>query len=145
MSDSLQHGLQHARLPCPSLSPTVCHDISCHRRPQFSSWVGKIPWRRDRLPTPVFLGFLCGSAGKESACNSGDLGFDPWVEKISWRRERLPTPVFWPGEFHGLYNPWGHKESDTTEWRSLSRCHNSENSSQGNGNKPTLELKTNCT
>ena len=21
---------------------------------QFSSWVGKIPWRRDRLPTPVF-------------------------------------------------------------------------------------------
>ena len=32
-----------------------------------------------------------------------------------WRRERLPTPVFWPGEFHGLYSPWGHKESDTTE------------------------------
>ena len=37
-----------------------------------------------------------------------------------WRREGLPTPVFWPGEFHGLYSPWGHKESDTTEWRSLS-------------------------
>ena len=30
------------------------------------SWVGKIPWRRNRLPTPVFLGFPCGSAGKES-------------------------------------------------------------------------------
>ena len=29
--------------------------------------------------------------------------------------ERLYTPVFWPGEFHGLYSPWGHKESDTTE------------------------------
>ena len=28
---------------------------------------------------------------------------------------RLPTPVFWPREFHGLYNPWGAKESDTTE------------------------------
>ena len=38
-----------------------------------------------------------------------------WVGKIPWRRERLPTPVFWPGEFHGLYSPWGHKESDTTE------------------------------
>ena len=50
-------------------------------------------------------------------------GFDPWVGKIPWRRERLPTPVFWPGEFHGLYNPWGHKESDTTEWLSLgARC-----------------------
>ena len=37
-------------------------------------WVGKISWRRNRLPTPVFLGFPCGSAGKESACNVGDLG-----------------------------------------------------------------------
>ena len=25
------------------------------------------------------------------------------------------TPVFWPGEFHGLYSPWGRKESDTAE------------------------------
>ena len=41
-------------------------------------------------------------------------GFDPWVGKIPWRRERLSTPVFWPGEFHGLYNPWGRKESDMT-------------------------------
>ena len=23
--------------------------------------------------------------------------------------------MFWPGEFHGLYSPWGRKESDTTE------------------------------
>ena len=43
-------------------------------RPQFYSWVGTIHCRRDRLPTPVFLGFPCGSTGKESACNSGDLG-----------------------------------------------------------------------
>ena len=41
-------------------------------------------------------------------------GLDPWVGKIAWRRKRLPTPVFWPGEFHGLYSPQGHKESDTT-------------------------------
>ena len=38
-----------------------------------------------------------------------------WVGKIPWRKERLPTPVFWPGEFHGLYSPWGHNESDMTE------------------------------
>ena len=38
-----------------------------------------------------------------------------WVGKTPWRRERLPTPVFWPGEFHGLYSPWGHKELDTTD------------------------------
>ena len=41
--------------------------------PGFDPWVGKIPWRRDRLPTPGFLGFPGGSAGKESACNVGDL------------------------------------------------------------------------
>ena len=31
----------------------------------------------DRLPTPVFLGFPGGSAGKESACNAGHLGLIP--------------------------------------------------------------------
>ena len=46
-------------------------------------------------------------------------GFDPWDGKITWKRERLPTPVFWPGEFQGLYSPWGHKELDTTERLSL--------------------------
>jgi len=41
---------------------------------------------------------------------------------ILWRREQLPTPVFWPGEFQGLYSPWGRKESDMTERLSLSLC-----------------------
>ena len=27
----------------------------------------------------------------------------------------VSTPVFWPGEFHGLYSPWGRKELDMTE------------------------------
>ena len=31
----------------------------------------------DRLPTPVFLGFPGGSAGKETARNDGDLGSIP--------------------------------------------------------------------
>ena len=44
---------------------------------------------------------------------------ETWVGKIPWRRERLPTPVFWPGEFHGLYSPWGCKEMDMTERLSL--------------------------
>ena len=41
--------------------------------------------------------------------------WETWVGKIPWRRERLSIPVFWPGEFHGLYSPWGHKELDMTE------------------------------
>ena len=43
----------------------------------------------------------------------------PLVGKIPWRREWLPTPVLWPGEFHWLCSPWGHKELDTTERLSL--------------------------
>jgi len=39
--------------------------------------VGKFPWRRDSLPTPVFLGFPGGSDSKESTCNAGDLGSIP--------------------------------------------------------------------
>ena len=49
-----------------------------------------------------FWGFPCGSAGKESTSNVGDLGSNPGLRRTPWRRERLPTPVFWPGEFHGL-------------------------------------------
>ena len=44
------HGLQHARLPCPSLSPRVC---------------------------PNSQGFPGGSDGKDSICNAGDLGLIP--------------------------------------------------------------------
>ena len=45
------------------------------------SWVRKIHWRRERLPTIVFLGFPGGSAGKESACIVGDLGCEDLLEK----------------------------------------------------------------
>ena len=59
------------------------------RRPHFDSWVGKVPWRRDRLPTPVFLGFPGGSDDKESAsCNAEDLGSIPGLGRS-------------PGEGHG--------------------------------------------
>ena len=74
-----------------------------------------ICWRRDWLPTPVFLGFPCVLAGKESTCNERDLGSIPGLGRPPWTRERLLTPVFWPGEFYRLYSSWGHKELDTTE------------------------------
>ena len=44
---------------------------------------------------------------------------EAWVRSLNWddplEKERLPTPVCLHEEFHGLYSPWGHKESDTTE------------------------------
>ena len=78
-------------LPCATL-PACCVVTHCcwelcvsqlvknppeSRRPRFDSWVRKILWRRDRLPTPVFLVFPGGSDGKESACSAGDLGSIP--------------------------------------------------------------------
>ena len=71
------------------------------RRSGFNPWVGKILWRRVRLPTPVFLGFPGGSDGKRIRLECGRPGFNPWVGKIPWRRKPLPTPVFLPREFHG--------------------------------------------
>ena len=68
----------------------------------------------DILHTPIFLGFPHGSTGKESTCNVGDLGSIPGLGR-SLEKGNSPAPVFWPGEFHGLYSPWGHKELDTTE------------------------------
>ena len=41
----------------------------------------KIPWRRNRLPTPVFLGFPGGSDDKESTCNGGNLGSIPGLRR----------------------------------------------------------------
>ena len=38
------------------------------RRPQSNSRVGKIPWRRDRLPALASLGFRGGSNSEESVC-----------------------------------------------------------------------------
>ena len=77
-------------------------------------WVGKIPWRRDRLPIPVFLGFPCGSAGKESTCNMGDLGSIPGLGRS------LGEGKGYPLQYSGLEKSLdlivhGVAESDMTE------------------------------
>ena len=62
---------------------------------QFLDW--EEPWRRDRPPTPI-LGFPPVSAGKESACNVGDLGSIPGLGKIP--REGKGYPL----QYSGLEN-----------------------------------------
>ena len=51
----------------------------------WKTWVGKIPWRMERLPAPVFW--------------PGEFFFF----------------FFWPGELYGLYCPGSPKELDTSE------------------------------
>ena len=62
------------------------------------SWVGKIPWRRDRLRTPVFLGFPGGAAGKESTCSEGDSSWIPGLgrspgEGIGYQLQYFGAPL----------------------------------------------------
>ena len=79
-----------------------------YRRPQFDSWVGKFPEKRDRLPTPVFTAFPGGSDSKESTCNSGDLGLkilgqkDPLEKGMATHCSILPWRIPWTEEPGGL-------------------------------------------
>ena len=66
----------------------------------FDSWVRKFPWRRVRLTTAVFLGFLDGSDGKKSACNARDLGSilgweDPLEEGMATHSSILAWRIPW--------------------------------------------------
>ena len=48
------------------------------------------------LPTPVFLGFPCGSVGKESACNAGDLGSIPgWEDPLKKGKATHSSILAW--------------------------------------------------
>ena len=76
------------------------------------SLVGKICWRRDRLPTPVFSGFPCGSVGKESTCNAGDLGsILGWEDPLGKGKATHSSILAWKIP----WSPWGHEESNMTE------------------------------
>ena len=55
----------------------------------------EIRWRRDRLPTLVFLGFPGGSAGKESACNAGDPGLIPGLGRSAGEGIGYPLQYSW--------------------------------------------------
>ena len=77
---------------------SVGKQSTCNAEPWFNSWIGKIHWRRDRLPTPVFLGFPCGSAGKESSHSVGDLGSIPGLGRSAGARKGNPL------QYSGLEN-----------------------------------------
>ena len=69
----------------------------------------------DRLPTPVFMGFLGGSDGKESTCNMGDLGsilelgrspgggIATYSSILVWR---IPMERTWWTIAHGIVKSW---------------------------------------
>ena len=68
----------------------------------------------------TFQGFPCGSAGKESTCNVGDLGLIPGLGRSRGIGNGNPLQYSCLENPHGQrslagHSPWGHKELDMTE------------------------------
>jgi len=57
------------------------------RRPRFDPWVGKMPWRKEWLPTLVFL------PGEFHGQRSHLVGYSPWGHKESDMTEPLTFSV----------------------------------------------------
>ena len=94
----------------------VKNPLQC-RRPLFKPWVRRSPG--EGIGYPLQCSWV--SLVAQTVMNPPAM-WETWVwspvGRIPWK---IPTPVFLPREFRGLYTPWDHKESDTTEWLSLSR------------------------
>ena len=77
-------------------------------------------WRRNRLPTAVFMAFPGGSDGKESTCSAGNLGSIPGLGRSPGGRHGNPLQFSCLECLHGHRSlsgcsPWHRKESDTAE------------------------------
>ena len=66
------------------------------------------------------VGFPCGSAGKESACNAGDLGLIPGLGRFPEEGKGYPSQYSGLRNSTGCIVHGGRRESDTTERLSLS-------------------------
>ena len=86
----------------------------CRRR-RLNSWVRKIPWTMERLPTQVFVSFPGALDGKESTCNVGDVGSIPGLGRSPRDRKGYPLQYSTLENSMDCISPWGCKESDSSE------------------------------
>ena len=96
-----------------SSQPRNWTHVTCIRRGFFTIWV-----------VFAYLHFLGDSVVKKSACQyrqeePQETSVQSLGRENPLSREWLSTPVFLPGKSHGkrslaVYNPWGHKELDST-------------------------------
>ena len=74
------------------------------------------------LPILRIVGFPCGSAGKESACNAGNMGSIPGLGRSPGDGKGYPLQYSGlKNSIHGVYSPWGRKGLDMTERLSFSQ------------------------
>ena len=77
-------------------------------------------------PPPIDFEFPRGLNGKESVCSAGDPGLIPGSGRCPGEGSGNPLQYSClenPMDKQNLvgYSPWGHKESDTTEWLSTAQ------------------------
>ena len=134
-SDNVTSKSKAPPTPAPFLSPSlllysrVSHplQLSSHwetkdrwaqllKAPQASS---NRTWTSAEMP-PVWQGGASLVAQtvpeSESACNAGDLGSIPGLGRSPG--EGNGNPLQYSGLENSMDRPWGHRESDMTEWRS---------------------------
>ena len=95
---------------------TFNHLVLCHPLLLLPSIFPKL---RD-FSKELALHIPCGLAGKKNlpAMQKTLVRSLGWEDTLG--KGKATHTVLWPGEFHGLYSPWGLKESDTTEQFALS-------------------------
>ena len=107
-------GYQHSVHRCPLCSlveqphcfkyhPVIIHLHTVHlqwRRHEFNPWVGKIPWRREWQPTPVFL-------PEESHGQRSLPGYSSWghlkldmTKQLIHTHTCIPSPALFPELIH---------------------------------------------
>ena len=102
----------------PDVCPALCFVLTSHI---FLSW----PRPSGHYYCPLFMeeGFTCGSAGKDSTCNAGDLGLIPGSGRSSGEGKDYPLQYSDLENSMDLHSPWGCKDLDTIErlnWKLLS-------------------------
>ena len=106
----LQSGFMHKGFPRSSAGK----EFTCNAGdPSLIPGLGRSAGEGRGYPPQYSWASLVAQLVKNPSHNVGDLGSIPGLGRSG---ERVATHSgIGPGEFHRLYSPWGHEESDTTE------------------------------
>ena len=73
-------------------------------RPGFDPWVGKIPWRRERLPTPVFWPGEFHGLYSPGGCQESDM--TEWLSLSLFKFFGLLSYMYWLIFFFFFFMIW---------------------------------------
>ena len=94
-------------IPSGSLIAQLVKNPPAMQETQFNSWVRKICWRRERLPTPIFLGFPLWLV------KNPPVMWETWLRSLGWE-----NPLEKGKATHSSIVAW--RMSNTNEQLSLS-------------------------